>query len=373
MRCSAVALLAALALLGSARAQTAPPELPRIGLVLSGGGARGLAHVGVLKVLEREHVPIDVIAGTSMGAIIGGLYASGMSADDLERELLRVRWDNLFASRVERRELSQRRKEEDFEISPVLELGLRDGEFRTPQGAVSSRGLESLLRRYTLPVRGVQRFDELPIPFRAVATDMESGQPVILSEGDLALALRSTMSVPGVFSPTEIDGRVLGDGGLVNNVPVNVARAMGADVLIVVNIGTPLAARDTLATAFGVTQQMINILTEQNVQRSLATLQPADVLVSPQLGKLTAADFDSALAFIELGRRGAEQMVPRLAALALDAPRYAEWRAAHPQPQAPHATLSFVRITGSTQTVPERLTAQLESQPGQPFDAAQAD
>ena len=373
MRCSAVALLAALALLGSAQAQTAPPERPRIGLVLSGGGARGLAHVGVLKVLEREHVPIDVIAGTSMGAIIGGLYASGMSADELERELLRVRWDNLFASRVERRELSQRRKEEDFEISPVLELGLRDGEFRTPQGAVSSRGLESLLRRYTLPVRGVQRFDELPIPFRAVATDMESGQPVILSEGDLALALRSSMSVPGVFSPTEIDGRVLGDGGLVNNVPVNVARAMGADVLIVVNIGTPLAARDTLATAFGVTQQMINILTEQNVQRSLATLQPADVLVSPQLGKLTAADFDSALAFIELGRRGAEQMVPRLAALALDAPRYAEWRAAHPQPQAPHATLSFVRITGSTQTVPERLTAQLESQPGQPFDAAQAE
>src|SRR5439155_517489 len=247
----AVALLAALALLGSAQAQTAPPERPRIGLVLSGGGARGLAHVGVLKVLEREHVPIDVIAGTSMGAIIGGLYASGMSADELE------------------------------------------------------------------------------------------------------LALRSSMSVPGVFSPTEIDGRVLGDGGLVNNVPVNVARAMGADVLIVVNIGTPLAARDTLATAFGVTQQMINILTEQNVQRSLATLQPADVLVSPQLGKLTAADFDSALAFIELGRRGAEQMVPRLAALALDAPRYAAWRAAHPQPQAPHATLSFVRITGSTQTVPE--------------------
>ena len=189
---SALALLAALALLGSARGQPAPPERPRIGLVLSGGGARGLAHVGVLKVLEREHVPIDVIAGTSMGAIIGGLYASGMSADELERELLSVHWDNLFASRVERRELSQRRKEEDFEISPVIELGLRDGEFRTPQGAVSSRGLESLLRRYTLPVRGVQRFDELPIPFRAVATDMESGQPVILSEGDLAMIAPAT-------------------------------------------------------------------------------------------------------------------------------------------------------------------------------------
>ena len=373
LRSATLALLTSLTLWCGAQAQDAPPKHPRIGLVLSGGGARGLAHVGVLKVLEREHIPIDVIAGTSMGAIIGGLYASGMSADELERELLRVRWDSLFASRVERRELSQRRKEEDFEISPVIELGLHDGEFRTPQGAVSSRGLESLLRRYTLPVRGVLRFDALPIPFRAVATDMETGKPVILSEGDLALALRSSMSVPGVFSPTEIEGRVLGDGGLVDNVPVDVARAMGADVLIVVNIGTPLAPRETLSTALGLTQQMINILTEQNVQRSLAQLRPPDVLVSPELGKLTAADFDSAGAFILLGQDGAERVVPQLQALALDAPHYAQWRAEHPRPQAPQATLAFVRVTGSTQTVPQRLLSQLESQPGQGFDAAQAE
>jgi NTE family protein len=136
------------------------PDRPRIGLVLSGGGARGLTHVGVLKVLEELQIPIDVIAATSMGAIVGGLYASGMRADELERELLQVRWDEVFSPRIERRHLSQRRKEEDFEISPLIELGLRNGELRTPQGAVSSRGLESLLRRYTLPVREVQRSEE---------------------------------------------------------------------------------------------------------------------------------------------------------------------------------------------------------------------
>ena len=178
--------------------------------MLSGGGARGLAHVGVLKVLEEMQVPIDVITGTSMGAIVGGLYASGMRAAELERELRAVQWSEVFANRVERQQLSQRRKEEDFETSGLFELGLRKGELLVPGSAVSSRGLESLLRRYTLPVRGVARFDELPIPFRAVATDMETGATVVLDHGDLALALRSSMSVPGVFAPTEVEGRVLG-------------------------------------------------------------------------------------------------------------------------------------------------------------------
>ena len=158
-----------------------------------------MSHVGVLKVLERARIPIDVIAGTSMGAIVGGLYASGMSAEVLEAELLKVNWQAVFASRVDRQQLSQRRKEEDFEISPVLEFGMRNGEVRVPLGALSGRGLEELLRRYTLPSRLVRDFDSLGIPFRAVATDMESGLPVVLRDGDLALALRSSMSVPGVF------------------------------------------------------------------------------------------------------------------------------------------------------------------------------
>jgi NTE family protein len=356
-----------------APADASAPRRPRIGLVLSGGGARGLAHVGVLEVLEELQVPIDVIAGTSMGAIVGGLYASGMRAHDLERELLAVRWDQIFANRIERPLLSQRRKEEDFEISPLVELGIRNGELRAPQGAVSSRGLESLLRHYTLPVRDVPDFDALPIPFRAVATDMETGQPVVLDKGDLALALRSSMSVPGVFSPTELDSRILGDGGLVDNTPVGVARSLGAEIVIVVNIGTPLAGRETLGSPVGLTQQMINILTEQNVQRSLATLGPRDVLIEPSLGTLTSADFSEVRRFISLGIAGARGRSDRLANLGLDERAYAAWRAERQPPALGSPILKFVRIEGTEITNPDRLLPMLESRPGMPFEAARAE
>jgi len=373
----AAALAAALALLATATtagaADSVPPSRPRIGLVLSGGGARGLAHVGVLKVLEQMQIPVDVIAATSMGAIVGGLYASGMRADEMERELLQVRWDEVFSPRIERRHLSQRRKEEDFEISPLIELGLRDGELRTPQGAVSSRGLESLLRRYTLPVRGVQSFDELPIAFRAVSTDMETGRAVVMDGGDLALALRSSMSVPGVFAPIEIDGHILGDGGLVNNTPVDVARALGAEIVIVVNIGTPLSGRAALSSAVGLTQQMINILTEQNVQRSLATLKPADVLIAPELGTLSSADFAEVRTLIALGMAGARGRSDKLAALSVSAAAYAAWQQGHRVLPLAETRLAFVRIEGTTHTNPDRLQAMLETQAGQPFDAERAE
>ena len=374
LRSGLIALCALmLALPHAAIAQVAPAERPRVGLVLSGGGARGLAHVGVLKLLEREHVPVDVITGTSMGAIIGGLYASGMSAAQLEAELLKVDWGSVFASRVDRQLLSQRRKEEDFEISPVIEIGMHEGELRAPLGALSGRGLETLLRRYTLPVRDVRNFDALPIPFRALATDMESGKPVVLSQGDLALALRSSMSVPGVFAPTEVDGRILGDGGLVDNVPVDVARAMGAEVLIVVNIGTPISGRETLVSVGGLTAQMINILTEQNVQRSLASLGAKDVLIAPDLGKLTSSDFERTRELIAAGERGSEPLAARLAALALPEAAYAQWRAARPQPGKPEATVAFIRFEGTELTNPQRFAAQLESRPGQPFDSTKAE
>ncbi len=376
---AAAASAAAPAAVSSGAPPAAPGALlpalgrPRIGLVLSGGGARGLAHVGVLKVLEQLQIPVDVITGTSMGAIVGGLYASGMRADVLERELRAVRWGEIFNNRVARQHLSQRRKEEDFEVSPLVELGWRNGEVQVPSAAVSSRGLESLLRRYTLPVRDVQRFDALPIPFRAIATDMESGAAVVLDQGDLALALRSSMSVPGVFAPTEVGGRVLGDGGLVNNLPIDVARALGADIVIAVNIGTPPGGREMLSSAVGLTAQMLNLLTEQNVQRSLATLQPADVLIAPALGTLTSGDFDRAEQFFALGEAGARGRSDRLAPLSLDAAAYAAWRSSHPQPGVADARLAAVRIQGSKATNPERLLPMLESKPGDAFDPARAE
>ena len=346
---------------------------PRVGLVLSGGGARGLAHVGVLKVLEREHVQIDAIAGTSMGAIVGGLYASGMSADQLELELRAINWDELFATRVARPFLSQRRKEEDFEISTGLEFGVHDGELSAPQGAFSSRGLELLLRRLTLPVHRIDDFDKLSIPFRAVSTDMETGQPVIHSHGDLAVALRSSMSVPGLFAPTEVDGHILGDGGLVDNVPVDVARAMGVDVVIVVNIGTPLAGRERLNSAVGLTEQTINILTEQNVARSLATLTPLDLLLKPDLGKLTSADFTSGAQIIQVGEDYAQSQLARIDAFAVPAPQYAQWSARHVQPVLEPTPLAAVQFEGSQKTNPGRFEAKLQSQGGELFDSRKAE
>jgi NTE family protein len=350
-----------------------PAGRPRIGLVLSGGGARGLAHVGVLKVLERERIPVDVIAGTSMGAIVGGLYASGLSAQDVEAEVRKLDWDNVFASRVDRRELSQRRKEQDFEVSPLIEIGVGPDGLKAPIGSISSRGLESHLRRLTLSARHIKSFDELPTPFRAVATDMESGQAIILGDGDLATALRSSMSVPGVFAPVEVNGRILGDGGLVNNTPVDVARQLGAERLIVVNIGTPLSRRDTLSSLTGVTAQMINILTEQNVRQSLATLSPRDILIAPTLEGLTAADFNRAPEFITQGELQAEALVLRMQDLKLSEADYARWKAQRVKRMTPAVPLSFVRFEGSQLTHPEARSDIFQTQPGNVFDVAKAE
>ena len=362
---------------GMARAQDpgpSAPQRPRVGLVLSGGGARGISHVGVLKVLEEARVPVDLIVGTSMGAIIGGLYASGMDATELEREVLSINWGNVFDRREPRQLLSQRRKEEDFEISPVLEMGFRDGEFRLPTGAVSTRELEMLLRRYTLPTRHLATFDGLPTPFRAVATDMETGQPVVMDHGDLAAALRASMSVPGVFSPLEVDGRILGDGGLVDNLPVAVARRMGADVIIAVNIGTPLAGRETLGSLLGITTQMVNILTEQNVQASISRLTPQDLLLLPPLGRITSADFEQAPQLVKIGEDYGRSVLQALGRFAADPARYEQWRTAR-EGQAREwaerkAWIGQIRFEGVDAARAQRLSQVLDTQPGEPAEVA---
>lgn len=358
----------------AAPAAATPVGRPRVGLVLSGGGARGISHVGVLKVLEEAKVPVDLIVGTSMGAIIGGLYASGMDATELEREILAVDWGDVFDRREPRQLLSQRRKEEDFELSPVMNLGFRDGEFRLPTGAVSTRSLEMLLRRYTLSTRRLASFDGLPTPFRAVATDMETGQAVVMDHGDLAAALRASMSVPGVFSPLEVEGRILGDGGLVNNLPVDVARRMGADVIIAVNIGTPLAGRETLGTLLGITTQMVNILTEQNVQASIATLTNNDLLLLPPLGKLTSADFARAPELVKVGEDYGRSVLESLARFADEPARYAQWRIQRSAQAQAHAsrtsTVAEIRFEGVSEERAWRLAQSLDTVPGAAPDLA---
>ena len=362
-----------------AHAADAPGARPKTCLVLSGGGARGAAHVGVLKVLEELRVPIDCIAGTSMGAIVGAAYASGMSVAELEAQVKALTTEALFNDEPPRNERSMRRKSDDERpyIGPEFGVSVKGG-LALPKGAVSGTALEAVLRRL-LRTREAASFDELPIPFRAVATDIATGGLVVFKEGDLAAAIRASMSVPGVMAPVDLDGRLLGDGGLVRNLPVDIARGMGAEVVIAVNLGTPLMRRDQLGSALAVSTQMLNILTEQNVGASLKQLGAKDVLISPMLGEASAGDFSGMAKLLPLGEDAARQVEPRLRALALAPAEYAAWAMLrgmrHPSDQhAPSPPpLDEIRVTGTQRVNPEAVRASLRTRTGEPLDQARLD
>ena len=280
---------------------------PRIGLVLGGGGARGAAHVGVLKVLDEMHIPIDCIAGTSMGAIVGGLYASGMSPDEIEHELVTMDWDNIFDDAPPRPERPFRRKRDDDNYLVKKYAGYENGKIELPLGWVHGQKFDVELSRLTQPVANINNFDDLSIPFRAVATDIETGQAVILGSGNLALSIRASMSVPGAFDAVEIDDRLLVDGFVANNVPIDVVRSMGAEIVIAVDVGTPLLKRDEIKTILSVIGQLSNILSKRNVEEQLRTLRTTDVLIQPDLGEFSASDFKEANKAIVIGEAAARQ------------------------------------------------------------------
>jgi NTE family protein len=346
------------------------PARPRIGLVLSGGGARGVAHVGVLRLLEELHVPIDAIAGTSMGAVVGGLYASGMSAAEIERELVGVDWEDAFSDRPARVGLNFRRRREDREFLVRFPLGFREGRFHLPTGLIQGQKLTQLLRQLTLPASGVASFDQLATPFRAVATDLETGAAVVMSDGDLTTALRASLSAPGIFSPVERDGRLLVDGGVANNLPVDVARAMGVDRLIVVDVGFPLADRERLGSVTNVANQMLTILIRRESEKQLATLRPTDVLVSPEMPRTSSYNFNNLARIVGAGRRAAARVQPQLAALAVSPQEYERYVAARRhEPVAPH--IREVRVQPDSLSSEEAIQALFGDLAGQPFDADQ--
>jgi NTE family protein len=327
LRCCGAALTL-LGVLSSAVAWADDTARPRTCLVLSGGGARGAAHIGVLKVLERQRVPIDCVVGTSMGAIIGGAWASGVPADQIEIALRAVRWDRVLSDDPERPQRSIRAKDLERRRFGTAEFGYRDGRAVLPRGAFIGQQFDFFLARlFGIPFARAS-FDDLPIPFRALATDIETGRLVVLDRGSLNDAVRASMSVPGVFSPQDIDGRLLVDGGLVRNLGVDVARSLGAERVIAVNLGTTLAGRDALDSLVGITGQMIAILTDQNVETSLAQLGPRDLLISPALGNFSAADFATATDVIPLGEVAAIAATARLAEFAMPEPAWVAWRQA---------------------------------------------
>src|SRR5580698_7442209 len=260
-------------------ATRAAPGRPRIGLVLSGGGARGATHIGVLKMLDQLHVPIDVIAGTSMGAVVGGLYASGLSGEQIEKAMASLDWQAAFRDRPPRTELDYRRKEEDRQFLVNLPVGLQGKKLVIPKGLLQGQALTETLRQLTLPVARITDFDHLPTRFRAVSTDLETGDAVVMGDGDLTTAMRASMSAPGVFAPVEYRGLLLVDGGLAENLPVDVARAMGVDLLIVVDAGYPLQPRKDLVSLPSITNQVLTILLRRDSQRQLRSLLPGDIVV----------------------------------------------------------------------------------------------
>jgi len=366
----AAALLAA-ALPARADPASAPPAVakrPKICLVLSGGGARGAAHVGVLKVLKEYRVPIDCIAGTSMGALVGGAYASGMSVVEMDELIAGITSERLFKENPPRKELSMRRKQDDYNVFFGPEVGLKDGKLALGKGLVTGVQLETVLRELS-KAKGYFQFDELPIPFRAVATDLETGKAVIFSEGDLAQVMRASMSVPGAVAPAELNGRLLVDGMLTSNLPIQTARAMGADIIIAVNVGTPLLKREQLNGILGVTSQMLSILTEQNVQASLATLGPADILISPQLGDFSTSDFDHLAQIVPLGEVAARQVADRLALLSIPPVEYATLRSRQEIVAEPDLRpIVAIRFKKLDRVNPKAALSVMQTRPGEPID-----
>ncbi|MGO9539354.1 MAG: patatin-like phospholipase family protein, partial [Terriglobales bacterium] len=278
-----------------------PAQRPRIGLALSGGGALGLAQIGVIQWLEENHIPIDRVAGTSMGSIIGVMYATGMSPAEMQKFAEGIDWNEALLPEPSYRQLSYRRKQDHRDYQVEAALGVKHG-LRGPNGFDPGLSVGLLLDRITFAGSGIASFDDLPIPFRCVATDMQSGDRVVLHDGSLPRAVRASMAIPGVFTPVQIDGRVLADGGMVENIPVEAAREMDADKVIAIDLQMPLGGKEELETITGVLSRAVSVMILQNERQSLKL---ADATVTVQTGTFSMTDYDRVSDLIRLGYQSA--------------------------------------------------------------------
>lgn len=345
-----------------------------IAVVLSGGGARGFAHIGVLRVLRELRVPVDIVVGTSMGSVVGGAYAAGASVDELARMARETDWDQVVADRPARDLLAYRRREEDVLLPSRIEFGVHRDGIKLPPSAAGNAALEQALGGLLPAGTRDLPSNQLSLPFRSVASDLLTGDAVELVDTPLFLSMRASLAVPGVFAPVRIKERLVVDGGLVRNLPVGMAHEMGADIVIAVNVGTPLAPEKTLGSALGVAQQMLNILTEQNVQRSLRELTAHDILIAPQLPDVSFLDFSRVQTAIAAGELAARAVAPQLAALALDEAAYAQFenrRLAAPALVDLAVPVGEVSASTGGRINPQVLVAQANLAPGQAVTMAQ--
>jgi NTE family protein len=344
-------------------------DRPRIGVVLGGGGARGAAHIGVLRELERLRVPVDAIAGTSMGAIVGGLYAAGMTPQEIEELVANLDWAEVFQDAPRREDLSYRRKQDDVDFPVDFELGLNRGRLQLPKGLIQGQKLSPLLRELTLDVAHISDFDELPTPFRAVASDIETGEPVVLAEGDLMLAIRASMSAPGFFAPVVVEDRMLVDGGLVGNLPIETIKDMGVDVIIAVDVAFPLYSREELDSAVGITGQVLTILISKETERQIATLGEDDILIRPQLGDFGSTNFAQITEAIQPGAEAALSQYEELRALSVDEAAYQQYQAHRSRSGEQDFAIDFVRVDDNGPLSARVLESRLATKPGKTISA----
>ncbi|MFZ6748582.1 patatin-like phospholipase family protein [Undibacterium sp. Ren11W] len=365
-----VAITASFAALaeGIADAKVEVKPRPKIALVLSGGGARGFAHIGVLRVLKEMHIPVDMVVGTSMGAVVGGAYAAGRSVEELEQLVKDTSWDSVLADRPARDKLDFRRREEDVLLPSRIEFAITKPGISLPPSAAGNAALEQALKHLLPSGTRNDPIDQLPLPFRSVVSDLVTGELIELTNTPLFQTLRASLAVPGVFAPVHINQHLVVDGGLVRNLPIDMAHKMGADIVIAVNVGTPLAEERQLGSAISVAQQMLQILTEQNVQRSLNELRPQDILIAPDLAGISFLDFNEHDKTMLAGQVATRLSASRLKALAVSEETYAALEqnrfAAFIAPDIA-LPLARIEVKGTRYINPAGLIAQTGLQPGQ--------
>jgi NTE family protein len=341
---------------------------PKVGLVLSGGGAKGMAHVGVLRVLEELKVPVDIVVGTSAGSAVGALYASGMEVQEIEERFIEMDWVSSFRDDPGRAYKPVRRKRQDWRYPVSPGIGVRMDGLHLGGGIIAGQNLGFILNELTRDAALVEDFDELAIPFRAVATDLETGEEVVIGSGNLSEAIRASMSIPGVYAPVTLNGRLLVDGGVANNLPVSVAHELGADIVIAVDITDPLLEREDIREAFSVVGQLTTMMTRQNTERQLKLLDDQDILMRPDLQGLSSADFYEAPALFELGASSARGHAGELRHLSVSDDEWDRFRGRLKAHSFNPGVITDIRIDDRSRLAGDFLRERIRQQTGEPLD-----
>jgi NTE family protein len=367
-------LVSGIAAITFASTLAAAAERPRVGLVLGGGGARGAAHIGVLEVLRENRIPVDCIAGTSMGGLVTGAFAAGLSPDEMLTAMGEADWRSMFNDNPPTNELNPRVKSQSRRFIPGTEIGMTNEGAQTLPAVVQGQKVKLFINRLVRSQYGEPLIEKMPIPVSIIATDLVTGDKVVFREGSMTHAMRSTMSVPGLMAPVKDGERLLVDGGLVDNVPIDeVRKSCNPDVVIAVNVGSPLMKAKDIGGIFSVAGQMINILTEQNVTRSLSTLKSGDIYIKPDLNGITAAEFSRYAETAKRGRVAAEALLPRLQALSVSEKQFQDWLATMTPVRGALPVVDEVQIAGLKRVNPAYPDRYLKNYDGTPVDVNRLD